>query len=250
MAVPANGAQSVDRALELLGALADADGPVALSALADRVGLAAPTAHRLVRSLARHGYVRQDRSRRYLLGPRLIFLGERANKLLAGWAAPHLARLRDSTGETVNLAVLDDDEIVYLTQAVSRHQMRMFTEPGRRVLPHATAVGKALLATLPDDDVRALLRRTGMPARTPATRTDPEALLAELDAVRRSGYAVDDEEQEAGVRCVGAVVPDAPTPMALSVSGPSGRIRDDVVERFAAELRQTAQRLHEALTNR
>lgn len=249
MAPPtAGGAQSVDRALELLAALGDADGPVTLSALAASAGLTPPTAHRLVRSLAARGFVRQDRSRRYLLGPRLVFLGERANRLLAGWAAPALAALRDATGETTNLATLDGDEIVYLSQAAGRHQMRMFTEPGRRVLPHATAVGKALLAVLPAGETRALLSRTGMPPRTAATITEPESLLSQLDTVRRLGYAVDDGEQETGVRCVGAAIPGAPSPMAVSVSGPSGRIGDSDLERFAAEVRAAAHRLSDALT--
>ncbi len=249
MAGSAGGAQSVDRTLELLGALGDADRSLTLSELAGAVGLAPPTAHRLVRSLVRYGYVRQEPSRRYTLGPRLVFLGERAGRLLGGWAEPYLAQLRDSTGETTNLALLDGDEIVYVTQSASRHQMRMFTEPGSRVLPHGTAVGKALLAQLPDEAVRALLSRTGMPARTDATITDPDHFLVHLDEVRRAGYAVDDGEQETSVRCLGMAVPDAPTPMAVSVSGPAGRITDATEQLFVPELRRVAAEMGRALSS-
>jgi IclR family acetate operon transcriptional repressor len=242
-----SGAQSVDRTLQLLDAIGAADGPCTLSELAAATGLAAPTAHRLIASLVRFGYVRQEPSRRYTLGPRLVVLGERATRLLGGWAQPWLTELRDLTGETTNLAMLDGDEMVYLTQAAGRHQMRMFTEPGRRVLPHATAVGKALLARLPEASVRALLARTGMPAYTPATLTDPDQLLAQLHLVRRRGYAVDDEEQEAGVRCFAVALPTGADRMAISVSGPLGRISDAAITRFTPQLRRLATELGNAL---
>jgi IclR family acetate operon transcriptional repressor len=237
------GVQAIDRVLDLLDRVARADGPRAVSELAAETGLAVPTAHRLMRALLAHGYVRQDPSRRYTLGPRLIFLGERAARTLGGWAVPQLTRLRDATGETANLALLDGDEIVYVTQAPSRHQMRMFTEPGRRVLPHCTAVGKALLAELPDDEVRALLARTGMPANTPHTLTDPDALLLALARVRRRGYASDDGEQEVGVRCLGVAVPSRSARMAVSVSGPHGRLTDASVPDHVAQLHRVAAEL-------
>jgi IclR family acetate operon transcriptional repressor len=110
----------------------------------------------------------------------------------------------------------------------SPHSMRMFTEVGRRVLPHCTGVGKALLSALPDEEVRAILARTGMPAQTEHTITSADALVAELAVVRSQGFAVDDAEQEPGVRCVAAAVPSlapgAPGNAAISVSGPSSRV--------------------------
>jgi DNA-binding IclR family transcriptional regulator len=129
--------------------------------------------------------------------------------------------------------------------------MRMFTEVGRRVQPHCTGVGKALLSQLPDQRVREILARTGMSAHTPNTFTDPDALLAELEQIRKQGYALDDEEQELGVRCVAVPLHGAPTLTAISVSGPSGRmtreavpgvvpIMRDAAGRFAKELGPTA----------
>src|SRR5690606_4428838 len=120
---------------------------------------------------------------------RLFRLGDSASRLIGGWAMPHLSRLVDQLGETANLAMLDGDRVVYLAQAPSRHAMRMFTEVGRRVLPHCTGVGKALLARLPNEDTRALLARTGMPAQTPKTLVDPDVFGAQLEEVRRRGYA-------------------------------------------------------------
>lgn len=227
----ASGVQSVARAFELLERMAAAGGQVTLTELANGTGLPLPTIHRLVRTLQDRGYVRQDSSRRYALGPRLIGLGEGASRLLGSSARPHLARLVDALGETANMALLDGDEVVYVAQAPSRHSMRMFTEVGRRVLPHCTGVGKALLAQLPQERVRELLARTGMPAQTPHTMTDADELLRELAGISQRGYALDEGEQEVGVRCIAVPVPDAPAFAALSVSGPEGRLTAKIVDR-------------------
>lgn len=143
------GVQSLERAFDLLERMADAGGEVGLSELSASSGLPLPTIHRLMRTLVACGYVRQQPNRRYALGPRLIRLGESASRLLGTWARPYLARLVEETGETANMALLDGDEIVYVAQVPSKHSMRMFTEVGRRVLPHSTGVGKALLAGFP-----------------------------------------------------------------------------------------------------
>ncbi|SCF75695.1 IclR family transcriptional regulator, acetate operon repressor, partial [Streptomyces sp. Ncost-T6T-2b] len=143
------GVQSLERAFDLLERMADAGGEVGLSELSASSGLPLPTIHRLMRTLVVCGYVRQQPNRRYALGPRLIRLGESASRLLGTWARPYLSRLVEETGETANMALLDGDEIVYVAQVPSKHSMRMFTEVGRRVLPHSTGVGKALLARHP-----------------------------------------------------------------------------------------------------
>ena len=164
------GVQSIERAFDLLEMLADAGGALGLSELAANSGLPLPTVHRLMRTLVNRGYVRQEASRRYALGSRLIRLGETSSRMLGTWLRPFLAQLVRETGETANLAMLDGDEVVYIAQVPSPHSMRMFTEPGRRVSPHCTAVGKALLAQVPADQARALLERGGMPPRSSSAR--------------------------------------------------------------------------------
>ncbi|MFF8960176.1 IclR family transcriptional regulator [Streptomyces sp. NPDC014894] len=243
------GVQSLERAFDLLERMADAGGEVGLSELSASSGLPLPTIHRLMRTLVACGYVRQQPNRRYALGPRLIRLGESASRLLGTWARPHLARLVEETGETANMALLDGDEIVYVAQVPSKHSMRMFTEVGRRVLPHSTGVGKALLAGSAPDDVRALLRRTGMPAATDRTITTPEAFLQALELVRHHGYAVDDNEQEIGVRCLAVPVPDSPTAAAISISGPAGRVTDAATVRIVPLLQEVARELSRTLTS-
>jgi IclR family acetate operon transcriptional repressor len=124
--------------------------------------------------------------------------------------------------------------------------MRMFTEVGRLVMPHCTGVGKAILSTLPDDAVVALLRRTGMPARTEHTITKLDDMLAALAQVRELGYAIDDGEQELGVRCIAAAVHGLPFAAAVSVSGPSSRLGIDHVPAIAPDIQAVAAEVSEA----
>jgi IclR family acetate operon transcriptional repressor len=243
VAEPNGGVQSLERAFGLLELLADAGGVLTLSELATRSGLPMPTIHRLVRTLVSLGYLRQDAARRYTLGPRLIRLGETAGRLLGGWARPFLAELMEATGETANLAVLEAGEVVYVGQVPSRHSMRMFTEVGRRVQPHCTAVGKVLLAQLPESEAAKVLGGRTLPAHTSHTVTEPAALLAEFPQIKAQGYAVDDQEQELGVRCLAVVVPGAPTATALSVSGPEGRIKAMEEDWMAGTMQEIAARL-------
>src|SRR4051794_1593707 len=174
MAGNGDGVQSLERAFTLLELMAEDGGEVPLSRLAIGSGLPLSTIHRLIRTLVARGYVRQLPSRRYVLGPRLIHLGESSSRALGTWARPHPSSLVDATGETANLAMLDGDRVVYVPQGPSPHPMRMFTEVGRRVHLHCTGVGKVLLSQLPPATARELLVRGGMPGRTPLTVTDPD----------------------------------------------------------------------------
>jgi IclR family acetate operon transcriptional repressor len=245
------GVQSLERAFAILETMADAGGVISLSQLATDADLPLPTIHRLVRTLVDLGYVRQEASRQYSLGPRLIRLGETTSRMLGRWARPHMERVARELGESVNLAMLDGDQVVYVGQVMaSRNSMRMFTEVGRRVLPHSTAVGKAMLAEMDPADVRALLARTGMPARTEHTITSVDALEAELKRTVERGYALDEGEQELGVRCVAVLVPDAPQHDALSMSGPLPRMTDEVVQRAVGPLREAAEAISAELRGR
>jgi IclR family acetate operon transcriptional repressor len=235
--------QSLERAFELLELLTDSGGALGLSQLSSSSGLPLTTIHRLMGTLVRMGYVRRGGSRRYVLGPRLIRLGERASQMLGSWAKPHLAELVELTGETANLAMFEGDNVVYLAQVPGRHSMRMFTEPGRRLDPHCTAVGKAMLAQLPEAQVRDILKRNGMAARTANTITDPDLLIAHLGVIRHQGYALDEAEQEVGVRCVATALPDAPTMAAISVSGPQARINEAALKAIVPAIQRVAARL-------
>src|SRR5699024_8326845 len=217
---PRGRVQSVDRAFAILDALTTRGGRASLGELASDTGLAGATVHRLCATLAESGHLRRAARRDYLWGPRLQRIGDAARRATSSWAEPVLSAVVAGTGETANLAVREGDGVVYLAQVPSPHSMRMFTEVGRRVEVHCTAVGKALVADDDEGDVRAMLARTGMRRYTHSTIVEPEQLLEELVAVRRSGFASDESEQEEGVRCVAIAVGVGDAAFAISASGP------------------------------
>ena len=127
--------------------------------------------------------------------------------------------------------------------------MRMFTEVGRKVGLHSTGVGKALLSVLDDREVSGIVRRVGLPPQTPNTITTEQSLRAALERIKASGYAIDEEEQELGVRCVAVAVPgSALSPMAISVSGPLARVSDRFIERAVPLLQSVAKQLGDDIT--
>ena len=238
------GVQSVGRVLDLLEIVGAAGGEIGLSELASKSGLPLPSIHRLVRTLVDRGYMRQMPNRRYALGFRLVPLGATASSMVGADTEVVLGRLVDALGETANLAILSGSHAEYVAQVPSRNTMRMFTEVGRQVDLHSTGVGKALLGQLADSRVREIVRRVGLHQQTEHTLATEAALLAELALVRSRGYALDDQEQEAGVRCV--AVPVGPEPMswmAVSVSGPVTRMTDELIERAVPLLHEAGRQL-------
>ncbi len=243
------GVQSLHRALDLVEVVAARGGHLTIGEIATATDLPLPTTHRLLRTLVDRGYMRQMPNRRYALGFRLVPLGATASSMVGADTEVVLGRLVDALGETANLAVLSGSHAEYVAQVPSRHSMRMFTEVGRQVDLHSTGVGKALLAQLSDARVRDIVRRAGLHQQTEHTLTTEAALLQNLVLVRARGYALDEQEQEAGVRCV--AVPVGPEPMswlAVSVSGPLTRMTDDLVARAVPLLheagRQLTDRMH------
>jgi IclR family acetate operon transcriptional repressor len=226
------GVQSLHRALDLVEAVAARGGHLTLGEIAAVTDVPLPTVHRLLRTLVDRGYMRQLPNRRYALGFRLVPLGATASSMVGADTETVLGRLVDALGETANLAILSGSHAEYVAQVPSRHTMRMFTEVGRQVDLHCTGVGKALLGQLEDARVLEIVRRVGLQAQTEHTLVTEDALLADLAAVRARGYALDEQEQEAGVRCVAVPVgPDPMSWMAVSVSGPVTRMTDELVAR-------------------
>lgn len=241
------GVQSVVRAFRLLELLSESQGGLTLNDLGATVGLPIATCHRLLKTMASMGYVRQLPSRRYGLGLRLMRLGQYADYEIGSTANKYLAAIVERIGETANLAMLDADQIVYVAQAPSPHAMRMFTEVGHRTYTHSTGVGKAILSMMDEAAVRRILNRAGMPRATETTITDPDALFQDLAAIRTRGYAIDDGEHELGVRCYAVPVHGLPVPAAISISGPSVRVTEAVAASAVPLLQATASELAEEL---
>lgn len=245
------GVQSVDRALDLLEALGSG-GPQGVSELVRRTGLPLGTVHRLLATLAARGYVHQDPERRYRVGAAALGLADASQQGLVWAGRPVAARMTAVTGESCNLAVLQGAHMVYVAQSPSPRSLRIFAEVGRQVPLHSTAVGKAVLASLPWAQAQALLGAAEPLERsTEFTLTDPGRLRAELQAVAERGYAVDEQERELGVRCVAVAVPGTPgLHAALSVSGPAERFGPQDALGCVPELTAAAAELGAAVTGR
>jgi DNA-binding IclR family transcriptional regulator len=229
---PKSMVQAIERAAEILEILGRSPQGLSIGEIAARSGLAKGTAHRLLASLAHFDFVRQDGgTRHYQLGFKLVELGNRLlNQIdLRDGARPFLIALAEEVQETVHLVVRDRDEALYIDKVAlhpKRSGLQMVSHIGSRTALHSSAVGKILLAALPEEDLADFLARRGLARQTDKTITDGVKLERHLDDVRRQGFAIDDEENEKGIRCIGAPIRDADGKVvaAVSVSGPTARV--------------------------
>lgn len=241
---PAGRIQSIDRAAALLAAIAAAPEPQTAPALAHRCALNRSTAWRILATLEHHRLVERDPAgNRYSVGLGVLRLAAGAgHEPLARYAHPLLRRLAEATGETVNVAIVRRHELVYADQVRAPHVMAP-DWLGHAVPLHATSTGKAFLAVLPPDEAHALLRPP-LERFTGATVTEPGLLLAELDDVRRRGYAISRGELEPALWGASAVAHDAGRRPAAVVSawGADARVRDRL-DRLGTQVAGTAREL-------
>ncbi len=243
--------QALSRGLAMLAALASTEGGATLTALADRLALPAPTAHRLLATLADAGYVQQGAGGGWQIGVRAFRVGSAFldHRNLVVHAYPFLKRLMEQSGETTNLAVIDDGEAVTVEQVPCRELMRMSGKLGARSPLHASGVGKAMLAAMDAATSAVALARRGLARHTARTITSPDGLAVELEATRGRGYAIDDEEHAAGMRCVAAAIwnENGEPWAAISLAGPTSRITPERVAGLGRLVRATADDITAAL---
>lgn len=235
--------QSIGRALRLLACFSEGQPAHTLSELSRQLDLAPSTVSRLLSVLEEYGYVRRSVGNgHYTLGLAPIALASVAISQLdlRRQSLPFLEMLADTSHYNANLAVLYAGDVLYLARVPAAKDLRTYTITGTRNAPHSTAVGKILLAALPDDEVRALYLDRAMEAVTPCTITTMDVLLIELDRVRVQGYAVDAEEFALGRRCIAAPVRDetGQTIAAISLSSIPASVSD---EEFADAIRLVMQ---------
>lgn len=236
--------QVIERMMKLLEVLAHYPDPVSLKQLAQDTGLHPSTAHRILGAMTHSGFVERPEAGAYRLGIRLLELGNivKSRINIRPIALPFMQRLHAEIGESVNLGVRHDDEIVYVERTSSgRSSVRVVHLVGARAPLHSTAVGKLFLVEDGPQKVREYARRTGLPGFTPTSLTTLAALEKELDRVRRHGVAFDNEEIEQGLRCIAAPVRDDTGELAagLSVSAPADRYNTDwvpIIKRAAADI--------------
>ena len=247
--------QSLDRALQLLELLAGDDEGYRLVDIAARSGLSSSTAHRLLTTLEQRQFVQFDRATNlWYVGVRCFAVGSAfaRRRRISVLALPVMRRLRDSLNESVNLGIADLGDIVFVTQVESREVMRAIGKPGFRAPLHGTAMGQAILAAMTQDDVLLYLRTYGLPKLTPNTIARASRLHETLGDVRRAGYAVDDEQNAVGLRCVAAAIRDEHgQPFgAISLVGPTQRVRSADFERLGAAVRRAADEITAAYGGR
>jgi DNA-binding IclR family transcriptional regulator len=234
--------QVIDRMAGLLDAIARYQDPVSLKILSAETGLHPSTAFRILGSMVENGFAERDQAGRYRLGNKLLQLGSRMHSKmdLQAEAKPVLEALRDRLGETVNLTVRQGDEVVYVEKATPNRMMHVQQLIGSRAPLHVTAVGKMMLAMGGEEECRGYAERTNLPAYTRNTLNRLEDLLSETRRRRAQGYALDDEEAEIGVGCIGALVYDSSGSVVagLSVSAPVDRRKDTWIPLVRAAARE------------
>jgi len=244
--------QSLDRAVAVLELLGESEGPLGLADVCERMALHKSTAHRALMVLERSGLIERTQENRFRLGLKLYELGTRAVEQidLRARVHPWFRRLSAQVGETIHLGVLQKTTVVYLDKVEpSNRRVWLSSRIGSSNPVYCTAMGKAMLAFLPEETAADIIARIRFVRFTPRTLMTPEALRRSLDRVRRRGYAIDDEEVEDGVRCVGApILSENGHPMAaVSVSGPTSRITQQSVSGIAEHLMRCCREISTSL---
>lgn len=239
--------RAVVRVCRILDLLRESAEGATLRDIVEVSGLPKTSAFRYLRTLEHHRYVQRDpQSGVFRLGMSLMGMSDQPMESLAELCREHLIRLRDETGETVNLGVIDGTRVTYILVVESQHSVRLSVREGDRDYVHATGLGKAIAAGLPEDEVRRILQIEGMPKQTENTIADVDDFFYELRRVRRSGIAVDDGENSMDGRCIAVALKGLPIKAAISVSAPTSRFPPQAVDAAGRKLRETARRIESA----
>ncbi len=253
---PNNLVQTIERVSSILDILAQSAQGISIRGLSSNIGLPKGTTHRLLSSLSYFGYVRQDpRTRNYFLGLKFVEMGQilLSQLDLRKEAEPFLRDLAERTKETIHLVILDRNEIVYIDKVETDHNpsgLKMASRIGLRNPAHSSAVGKMILASFSEEELRTFFKEKSLVRRTENTITDPVQLREHLKTVRKQGYAVDDEENEKGIRCVAAPIYNetGKTVAAISITAPAFRVtKKTIQETLKKEVTETASRISERL---
>lgn len=243
--------QALDRGLTLLRELANAHS-ITLSDLATRAEMPPSSTHRILSTLQKHGYVEFDEARQeWMIGIEAFRIGNtylvRTNLVEA--ARKTLRHLMEETGETANLGIADNGDVVFVDQVETHNPIRAFFRPGTRGHMHASGIGKSLLSNMPRRDVEKIIQLKGQPEFTQKTLTTAEGLFSDLDTTRQRGWSIDDEERYAGMRCVASTIYNTfgEVVAGISVSGPTVRFPNHVISELGPKVKQAAAEVTNAI---
>lgn len=231
--------RAVERVCDILDLLQEAPDGLSLTDIAERTGLPKSTAYRYLVALERRNYVDRD-DNMMRLGFAFRPSSTRDVEQFLTEARPALEALRDETGETTNLGLLDGGHHSHAIVVESEQMMRLAARVGEHGPLHATAIGKVIAARMNPEVVRTILQSEGMPALTSKTITTPDAYFAELERVKKVGYALDDCENQDGGRCIAVAVEGLPVLAGISISAPVSRFPKKLVPEYAERLHKTA----------
>lgn len=243
--------QIIERVLNIMEILAD-EGEMSLTELAKTMALPKGTTYRLLQSLKAKDYVNQDQTnRKYRLSLKIANIGNKilGNVDLRVEARPILEKLLDETKESIHLAILQGEEVVFIDSLPSLYSLQVHHKlPGERGFAHCTAVGKVLLAYSSPLKVKRVIEK-GLPGLTSNTITSASDLKKHLEIVRRQSFAIDNEESEKGCRCIASPIRDYKGKViaALSITGPSIRITEDRFEHLARKVKCAANEVSDYL---
>jgi DNA-binding IclR family transcriptional regulator len=245
------GVRVLHKTLDILETIKQSEAGLRLSDVTRSVELPKATVHRILITLEGRGYLDRGEDGAYRVGKKLGDMQRDVPlvQILGRVAKPLMAQLVASSKETVNLGILDAGEVVVIDTEESPQAVRMSSKVGNRRYLHATALGKVLLAGLPEKEIQRLVRVKGMPRVTAQTLTSRPALFAELGRVREQGYAIDNQENEMEGRCIGAPIhgPDGRVVAALSISSPVFRADLAQVRALAPILKETCKAISLAI---
>jgi IclR family KDG regulon transcriptional repressor len=240
--------KSVTKVLDILECLGAERRPMSVSEVARATSINVSTAHRLLQTLARRGYIEQRaETRSYALGPRLLELGTAyaGNQDLLRAALPHLEALRDQVHETIHLGILSEGDVVEICNASGSQPVSVSMKTGRRDPAHCTAIGKVLLAALPEPELDRFFARGPLLRATSRSITGRARLLKELESARRNGYALDDGELAEELCCVSVPIVTASgrAIAGISIAMPKMRFKPQRVTSWVKLLNETARRI-------
>lgn len=244
--------QVLDRAVHILSCFGFERNELSVSEITARTKLHKATVHRILAALQHNKLAHQNpKTGRYSLGIKLFELGQQAVARLdlREIARPHIEALSRETSETVHLAILDENKVLYLEKVEGPHALRMPSRVGHHIPTYCTSLGKAMLACLDDGEIKRMFQGEAFERFTPATVKSVAELLRDLEAVRKRGYAIDDEEIERGLRCVAAPVRDYTGEMAgaISIAAPSVRLTDKTLASVGRRVQKTAKEISSEL---